>query len=253
MIEEIFIDKPLLPQNDVTLCAVSADAGDIIAGLESFGIRVLKVSASSALPVQVRGHADMQVLPLGGKLVAVDGNQTDLIKKLRDESFDVIAVGEVGDKYPSDCRLNVLPVGKRLVCNRRAVAKEILALEKFEPVHVNQGYTRCSSILINDDTVLTDDVSIGKTVLNFAKYSIIMKQNEIVLEGYDHGFIGGSCGKLAEDLIVFAGRIPDTTFGNSLRKELSALRIRILEIGERPLRDIGGIIPLKQRSKRSDN
>lgn len=246
--DQSFITKPLLPENDVTLCAVSQDAEDIIEELQGMGVRVLRVMRSADLPEPLASHADLLVLPLGGDLVAVSADQDELIAGLELESFRVIRVGGLGREYPRDCRLNVLPLGNRLIGNRRAIAEELLSAGPYETVHVNQGYTRCSSVLIDEDTVLTDDQSIGKTVLNFAKYSIIMKQNEVILKGYDHGFIGGSCGKLSAEKIAFAGRIPDSSFGRSLRRALSERGVSLEELGNSPLTDIGGIVPLKQRS-----
>ena len=47
-----------------------------------------------------------------------------------------------------------------------------------------------------------------------------------------------------KSLICFAGKIPDTAFGNSLKSLLNSLAIDYIQVGEDKLRDIGGIIPI---------
>ena len=242
-----FIKRPLLPESDVTLCAVSEDAVDIIRLLEERGIAVIRVRKAENLPDMISSHADLQVLPLGDECVAVNEAQEEVISMLEKRGFRVIKVGGFGKKYPDDCVLNLLPFGDMLIGKRSVIPQELIDLGRFRTVNVRQGYCRCSSLLLDDQTVLTDDKSIGDTVLNFAKFTIILKQKEILLEGYDHGFIGGSCGKLSEKEIAFAGIIPDSEFGYLLKKELTDHGFFFRELGKEPLRDIGGIVPLKQK------
>ena len=243
-----FISLPLLPEREVTLCAVSEDAEDVISALEDRGIRVLRVRRAGNLPDPICSHADLQVLPLGKDLIAVNEVQMELIAFLEEEGFRVIRVGDFGKEYPRDCRLNLLPIDDKLMGNIRVIPQELLILGGFNAVNVKQGYTRCSSVLIDRHTVITDDPSIGEKVLNFAKYSVIMKQKEITLEGYDHGFIGGSCGKISSDTLAFAGRIPSTGFGELLKSTLEDLGIAYVELTDSSLKDVGGMVPLKQSS-----
>lgn len=249
LMDSVFIEKPLLPGREAALCAVSEEAEDVIADLEKRGISVLRVRRADNLPEPICSHADLQVLPLGKDLIAVNEQQTGLIASLEEEGFRVIRVGEFGKEYPWDCRLNLLPLDDRLMGNIRVIPQEIVFLGGFSAVNVRQGYTRCSSVLIDSNTVITDDTSIGETLLNFAKYSVIMKQKEILLEGYDHGFIGGTCGKISDTALAFAGRIPGSEFGELLKSTLEGLGVSFCELGDSSLRDIGGIVPLKQRKE----
>ena len=114
----------------------------------------------------------------------------------------------------------------------------------YEMVNVNQGYAKCSTIVLDEETLLTDDKSIGREASKHIKKVFVLKQDEVLLKGYDHGFIGGSCGKLDKDLLCFAGHIPQTAFGDSLKKILRDTDMRYLETGNGQIRDIGGIIPI---------
>ncbi len=75
-----------------------------------------------------------------------------------------------------------------------------------------------------------------------------MEQNEVELHGYDRGFVGGSCGKLGKDVLAFSGRIPDSSFGRKLINCLKSFNIETIELSNNILTDIGGIVPLMQKS-----
>jgi len=244
-----FIEKPLLPENDISLCAVSEEATEVISSLHEKGIRVIKVKRASNLAPPISAHADIQILPLGGNLVAVNEVQSEVIRELESLDFEVLKVSDIRCDYPYDCRINVLPVKDFLVGYSSVIPSDILMKTGRKTLNVKQGYCRCSSILLNEDMLLTDDMSIGKGALNFVKYSFILKQNEISLPGYDHGFIGGSSGKLSQNTIAFCGRIPETSFGERLIDILSNNGFSFCELGNSPLTDIGGIVPLKQKRK----
>ena len=55
---DTFISSPLLPEREVTLCAVSEDAEDVISALEDRGIRVLRVRRAGNLPDPICSHAE---------------------------------------------------------------------------------------------------------------------------------------------------------------------------------------------------
>ena len=241
---ERFITQPFLPTRKVSTCVVSCDATDVIDDLRSLGLDVLVVNKSNKLPSTISSHADLQVLPLGERRIAVNDEQHMLMDQLYSLGFDVLPVSGFLSKYPNDCLLNHLLIGDLLFGNTDIVPKDIVSLNLFKPIKVRQGYTKCSSIVLDEHTVLTDDESISRTVSRYNKHVIFIKQNEVLLEGYDHGFIGGTCGKLDEQTLYVSGRIPNTVFGETLKKELESAGMYYLEIGKGKLRDIGGIIPI---------
>lgn len=241
---DAFIKNPFLPEKEVKVCIVSCDAEDIIKSLENRGISVLRVKRSEKLPEPISSHADLQVLPLGDNLIAINEEQEELIYELLHLGFEIIPVTGFSSEYPYDCVLNHLIIKNHLFGNKKAIASNIISLNSFEIINVRQGYTKCSSILFDTDTVITDDISIYRTIKKYIRQAFIVEQNEVILQGYDHGFIGGTCGKLNKSLICFAGKIPETAFGNSLKSLLNSLAIDYIQVGEDKLRDIGGIIPI---------
>ena len=239
-----FISEPFLPTRRVKTCIVSCEAGDVISGLEEMGINVIQVKKSKSLSSIVSSHPDLQVLPLGGNRIALNEEQDEVMNELTILGFNVLQVNGYSDKYPYDCLLDHLIVDGLLFGNSRAVPEQLISLNMIKTVNVRQGYTKCSCILIDKDSVITDDESIGKEASKYLKNVVVMTQDEVLLEGYDHGFIGGTCGKIDSQTFCFAGKIPDSVFGDLLRATLKEHGMRYLELGEGALRDIGGIIPI---------
>jgi hypothetical protein len=66
----------------------------------------------------------------------------------------------------------------------------------------------------------------------------------IQLPGLSHGFIGGCCGKLAPNLMVFAGNIKAHPDYCGIKAFMEARGVGIEQLCDGPLTDIGGIIPL---------
>ena len=243
-----FIVHPFLPDTHVSVCAVSEDADEVIRQLEKREIEVIKIKKAKNLQWQVSSHPDMQILPLGGKSVAVNKEQNDAIQTLEEYGFHVITVDELAPDYPFDCSLDVVPLNHFLFLNEKSKIDDGSIYTDRENIHVNQGYCKCSTILINEECVITDDAGLGKTYSSFVKNVIVLEQNEVELHGYDRGFVGGSCGKLGKDVLAFSGRIPDSSFGRKLINCLKSFNIEIVELSNNILTDIGGIVPLMQKS-----
>ena len=97
---DAFIKNPFLPEKEVKVCIVSCDAEDIIKSLENRGISVLRVKRSEKLPEPISSHADLQVLPLGDNLIAINEEQEELIYELLHLGFEIIPVTGFSSEYP---------------------------------------------------------------------------------------------------------------------------------------------------------
>ena len=76
---------------------------------------------------------------------------------------------------------------------------------------------------------------------------LLIRPGHIALPGYDTGFIGGCCGKLAPDKLAFAGALSSHPDGERMREFLHSRCVAPVELRESPLVDVGGILPLRER------
>lgn len=228
------------------LAAINAEAHDAIVNLNSMGIKTINVNRCSDLPVPVQAHADLQLLHLCGKSILTP--REHLFKRENEKFFEFIKIkSPLGNKYPEDVRLNCTLIGDKLICNPKTVAPEILefaAETGLTVIAVNQGYARCSICVINENTIITDDISVFTAAGKFLNDVLFISKGSIRLKGYDYGFIGGCCGKIDKYKIAFNGELESHSDYKLILDCLQRNHIECIELKRGRLDDIGGIIPL---------
>lgn len=241
-----YIKNPNLPENKVSLVAISHTAGESIEKLNSIGIKTLVIPDCPNLPDPVKSHADLQMLHMGNNVIfcqnehlfSGDLNKNLIIKKIYEKA---------GKVYPDDVRLNCTIIGNKIICNEKTISKQILEyayINNYIIINVNQGYSKCSVCVLNENTIITDDESIYRAAGNFLNDAELISKDSIVLKGYNYGFIGGCCGKIDKDKIAFNGRLDSHKDFNKIIDIIYRNRIECIELCNTPLTDIGGILPI---------
>ena len=101
---------------------------------------------------------------------------------------------------------------------------------------------------VDENSLITDDLSIYNAAIGFGLDALLVRKGCVRLDGFDTGFIGGCCGKLAKDMLAFCGDIanhPDYTKINSFLRERNVYPHSLFG-GE--LIDIGSVIPITQKT-----
>lgn len=248
-VKEEFVSRPNLPQGRVTLAAVNGAYPKIIKALEDRGIRCIKTEPDYRLPVPVAGHADMQMFHLNGNRTFVLKGERALKSQLEEAGF-IVAETENPPvaQYPGDVLCNALQIGDKLFASVGAVDPGIYSIAEsmgLRTIHVNQGYTRCSTAVIDEKSIITMDAGTGAAGKFMGLDIMIIPERSIVLEGYDYGFIGGCCGLIDKNVLAFTGRLDSLNFEKPIIDFLSERNIQAVELTNEPMIDIGGILPLK--------
>ncbi len=182
--------------------------------LARLGHRTLRLPPHPNLPHPVASHPDM-LLFFAPDAIFCTKSYYEIVTRELEEIASVYGTPirliekEYGNEYPCDVLLNALPFGKRLFCNTRTVAEELLTLD-FTPCHVNQGYTKCSTLPLGNDALITADTSIATFARKCGIDVLQICEAHIALSGYDYGFIGG-CASFAPrggvNTVFFCGDI----------------------------------------------
>ncbi len=243
-----YIDKPNLPTNRVAAVAINGQAGEAIKYLNSIGVSCFEISEDKRLPEPVGYHADMQILHTGDN--GIFCQKEHLFTGDLENLFSITEIEkECSDKYPNDVLLNCTIIGDKIICNPKTVADEVLAYAEYSKltvVPVNQGYSRCSICVIDENTVITDDESIYRAAGNFLNDVLLVSKNSIGLKGYNYGFIGGCSGKIDKNKIAFNGEIRYHSDYKHIADFLDKHYVEYVELKKGRLEDIGGILPLLQ-------
>ncbi len=247
---ERFLKNPNLPENDVTLVVMSGIDRNLISKVENMGISVIAVDACLALANPVNSHADMLIHHLGGNNFATALN-LPCFRQLESEEASIAYIGErLGNVYPYDILLNFARVGNFVF--GRADIMPLLLREYFKNndismINVKQGYAKCSTAVVDENSIITADESIAGAAKLIGLDVLLISPGNIVLNGYNTGFIGGCCGKIGKWKMAFTGNIYTHPDGEKIANFLFDRNIQHIFLFNGPLIDIGGILPLKER------
>lgn len=214
--------------------------------IENLGHTVISSDTVKVFPIPEQKHADMQILPINNDILILN-ECTALVKKLSNERL-LFCNKKVGKKYPENILLNFLFLNNTLYGKLSAIDKNLLDYCKensIRTVNINQGYARCSTLVINNNTVITSDLSIEKALKNDEVEVLLISSGNIVLDGYNYGFIGGAGGKIDENTVAFFGNIqnhPDYILIEEFCKKHN-VTIKVI-CKDMPLTDIGGIVEI---------
>ncbi len=214
--------------------------------IQKLGHTVIASDTVSIFPLPEQKHADMQILHINDKIFILN-ECTELAKKIPINKL-VFCKQKAEKKYPENILLNFLYLNGTLYGKLSAIDKNLSVYcveNNINTVNVNQGYTRCSTLVVNENAVITSDSSIEKALTENGVEVLSVSSGNIVLDGYNYGFIGGAGGNLDDNTIVFFGNIknhPDyyhiLNFCQKHNKKIISL------CNQMPLTDIGGIVKI---------
>ncbi len=211
----------------------------------SFDFTLLPPDRSISLPVQ--SHADMILTVFDSKVFChrkyYENNKNIIDRIAQYGKLDVTASDCPRDKhYPLDVAFNALVTDKSLICKKDSICPELAG---YPIINTRQGYAGCTA-LYAAGAVITADAS---TILackkaNFPVFEI--SGRDIVLPGYDTGFIGGACG-VCEDTVYIYGDPSLSESGRELSLFCKKNDLRLVSLCDGPVTDIGGIKFIEKR------
>ncbi|MGN0502693.1 MAG: DUF6873 family GME fold protein [Ruminococcus sp.] len=215
--------------------------------IENLGHTVITSDTVEIFPIPEQKHADMQILPINNDIFILN-ECTALAEKLPNERL-IFCNEKAGEKYPDNILLNFLFLHNTFYGKLSAIDKNLLNYCKEKDIrilNINQGYARCSTLVLNDNAVITSDSSIEKALKNDGVEVLLISSGNIVLEGYNYGFIGGAGGKIDENTVAFFGNIENHPDYILIEKFCKKHNVTIKAIcKDKPLTDIGGIVKIE--------
>lgn len=192
------------------------------------------------LDPRIADHPDLSIFPLNENDLSIDSSVINYYQKnITDKNL--IPGESVSKKYPYDAIYNVYK-GSDFYIHNDVTEKNInnyMKVNNYKHLFINQGYTRCSIIPMGDK-ILTADFGIYKTLKDKIEV-ILLRQENIPLDGFDKGFLGGTCGFFGKTLI-FNGNIEKLFNYETIKKESEASKIRLLYPKNCDLVDTGSIL-----------
>lgn len=242
------INTPNLPKGKVNAVICTDSDKAVTDFFSSRGITVISNLPNPDIDPAVSFHADMAALHTGKNNIVLDKRQKELKEELIRIGFTVYETEtEIKGSYPDDIRLNVAVMGDFVFGNISCTDKNALKLlSDKEQVTVKQGYTKCSVLVVGENAAITDDSSVHRKFTEKGIDCLLITKGDISLPGHGYGFIGGASGKISENEVVFFGDITRHGDFSLISAFLQKHGCTFLCTDNGPLRDIGGIIPVKE-------
>ena len=208
--------------------------------LEKYG-QVIRLKTSGITYPSISGHPDIFFCRVDNELVVSPSLPGGIFKKTEPENISLVTAGlDTGSAYPATARLNAVVTPGYIIHNGKytdPVLKKKCAGREF--IHVNQGYTRCNLIPLENDRFITSDRGIQKALQKKGLDVLYVNPQGILLPGFPHGFIGGTCG-VFENMVFFIGNPDLLPEGEKIKDFLK--EYRIIRLYDGPLFDGGSLL-----------
>ncbi len=241
--------KPNLPQGAACLCVVSGGNKQVIRALEQRGVTCYITRPSRALSAPVASHADMLALSFKPGALILAADQRELHARLQKNGVEAVRFDGLKPGYPTETALNAAVIGKWLIGGETALsALKSFETSKLEVLSVRQGYARCSVVPVAENALMTADKGIAAAARG-AGLEVLELQPEpgIQLPGYQHGFLGGCCGKLSASQLAFCGDFTALAQHQTIKAFLARFGVEPVSLIPGPMQDIGGWIVLAEK------
>ena len=217
--------------------------------LNADGHKTVLLPPSSALPLPMSTHPDMLLFIGFGAVIVhkgyyeANGAVIDAVAAHGGLRL-IVSDEEIGMKYPRDAKFNATVVGNNLLCNIRSVSRHILELAEENGVniiHVNQGYTKCSTAVIGENDIITADRGIHRAAQKTGINSLLIGAGNVELLPYEYGFIGGATGTHGKK-VYFCGSLDAHPDKDSIVKFVAACGKECVFLPFEILNDMGSIL-----------
>ncbi len=244
------LKTPNVPSGKVKSVAVSDYSDDLIKQLIEFDIEPIITIKNNLLDDKINYHTDMLILNIKQGILIADESQSNNFVKYLTKGYELKKLNKrVKSPYPDDSLLNCVVLGNKLICNKKSISTEVLQIaEQYDVVNVNQGYSKCSVCVVNNNALITDDESIYSASQLNQIDSILISKGSVKLNGFDYGFIGGCTGLIDKNKMLFNGDINYHNDCNKIIDFLNKYKVEPVIIENRPLVDIGSIIPITEET-----
>ena len=211
------------------------------------------------MPVLLSKNADKQLVNQFENVIFVDKTAPvyDAVSchpdiyycRLPGENVFSALTGEIGCKYPENIGFNAVCLDKYFIHNLKYTNARLLKYINelgLNPLHVNQGYTKCLCVVVDGNSVITADEGIYRVLTQVEDINVLkVTEGFVELPGFEYGFLGGATGRVG-DTLYFHGDITKHPDYSSISDFVLSKNIK-MKWFDFPLTDIGSIIEFNSK------
>lgn len=167
----------------------------------------------------------------------------------------------IGREYPLDVPYNVCIVGKNAIHKFEYtdnIVKFYLERHEYNLINVEQGYSNCSTVVLDENSCITSDIGIAKALMDAGVDTLYVCEPDIKLkkrlsdvfkdesrmsfeDSKMQGFIGGAMTRLSDTVILF-GDIANLVNGSKIKKFIEKKGLKFHHFEGLDVVDYGGVL-----------
>lgn len=208
---------------------------------------VIEFESKNVVYKGIENHPDIFMCQIDGNLIVAPETPEPFLEKLFEKEISyIIGSKKLGKKYPDSTHYNVLVTKEYIIHHRKYTDTEIINHSAGrKPIHVNQAYTRCNTIGLNDNFFITSDKGIENELKKEDLKVLYINPESIKLEHFPVGFFGGCCGIFQNKLFVHGNITKVQPAG--IIEFVERAGVEIISLNQQPLVDIGGIFFIESK------
>jgi radical SAM superfamily enzyme len=214
---------------------------------------VILVPKDDRFDSRISSHPDLVISIIDDTLVIDENASVNLYKQLDALGVPyVMGNARLSAVYPQDIAYNAV-ITKDFLIHKLDYTNSLLFMHSKNTnkklIHVKQGYTKCSTVVVKDDTLITSDQGIYKATKDFMNV-LLIHPGHVFLDGYDFGFLGGASASF-EDTVVFHGDLSKHPDFLKIVSFMEAAQKKLHYFKGFPLTDIGSILIYKHQENKN--
>ncbi len=189
-------------------------------------------------------HPDIFCCQTPDNLIIAPNIPSYIIKTFQEKEVKYIFGKEsVGMQYPQTSHYNAVVTENFLIHNTKNTDEKILkSCSSKKILSVNQGYTRCNLIALNENNFITSDKGIYNQFQSCKDFkTLYVNPDKILLPDVNNGFFGGCCGIYKNKLFII-GNLDYLAEGLAVKELATSSSVKIIELYNGQLFDGGSIL-----------
>lgn len=205
---------------------------------------VILIPKDDRFDTRISSHPDLVLSIIDDTLIIDENAHANIYHQLNSLGIPyVVGSSRLAAAYPEDIAYNAVITSDFLI-HKLAYTNSLISMHSKNThkkmLSVKQGYTKCSTVVVKEDAIITSDQSIYKAAKDYMR-TLLIEPGHVLLEGFDSGFLGGASGSV-EDTVVFHGDLSEHPDFLRIKSFVEAEQKKLLFFKEFPLTDIGSIL-----------
>ena len=227
---------------NIMLIIVSKDIGrEALKHLENYG-KVVLFETQGITYSAIENHPDIYFCPYNKQIIAAPNTPSQIIAALNTFNVEVISGKKhIGKVYPQTAYYNAV-ISNQYLIHHLSFTDTVIknSTQHLSHIHINQGYTRCNLLALPNNSFITSDKGIAKTLRENDIDTLYVNPESIYLRSFAHGFFGGCCG-IAVPYFFINGSLKYFSEKDSIECYIDNAGLKLVELSRGRPEDIGSL------------